>query len=61
MNRVRGDLRTRGLALLHARLVAKLQEFVAGDRIAAGNEAVPPQYKDLVERYLRALSAGGSK
>src|SRR5439155_1387678 len=31
------------------------------DRIAAGNEPVPPQYKDLVERYLRALSAGGSK
>jgi hypothetical protein len=51
----------RGVAVLHARLVAKLQEVVAGDRIAAGNEAVPPQYKDLVERYLRALSAGGSK
>jgi polyhydroxyalkanoate synthesis regulator phasin len=51
----------RGVTLLHARLVAKLQEFVAGDRIAAGNESVPPQYKDLVERYLRALSAGGSK
>jgi hypothetical protein len=51
----------RGVSLLHARLVAKLQEFVAGDRIAAGNEPVPPQYKDLVERYLRALSAGGPK
>jgi hypothetical protein len=51
----------RGIAVLHARLVAELQEFVAGDRIAAGNEAVPPQYKDLVERYLRALSAGRSK
>jgi hypothetical protein len=51
----------RGVAALHERLVAKLQEFVAGDRITGGNEAVPPQYKDLVERYLRALSAGGSK
>lgn len=51
----------RGVAALHDRLVAKLQEIVAGDRIAVGNEAVPPQYKDLVERYLRTLSAGGSK
>ena len=51
----------RGVSVLHARLVAKLQEFVAVDRIAGGNEAVPPQYKDLVERYLRALSAGGTK
>jgi hypothetical protein len=51
----------RGITLLHARLVTKLQEFVAVDRIAGGNEPVPPQYKDLVERYLRALSAGGPK
>jgi hypothetical protein len=51
----------RGILATHARLVAKLQEFVAGDRLTSGNEAVPPEYKDLVERYLRALSAGGSK
>ena len=51
----------RGIAATHARLVAKLQEFVAGDRFTTGNEAVPPEYKDLVDRYLRALSAGGSK
>ena len=51
----------RGIAAAHTRLVAKLQEFVAGDRVTSGNEAVPPEYKDLVERYLRALSAGGSK
>ena len=52
---------SRGIAVTHAKLVAKLQEFVAGDRFASGNEAVPPEYKDLVERYLRTLSAGGSK
>jgi hypothetical protein len=46
---------------VHARLTAKLQEFVAGDRFSAGNEAVPPEYKDLVDRYLRALSAGSTK
>lgn len=50
-----------GIAAVHSRLVAKLQEFIAGDRTATGNDAVPPEYKDLVERYLRALSAGGSK
>jgi hypothetical protein len=56
-----GQTFARGIATTHARLVAKLQEFVAGDRTASGNDAVPPEYKDLVERYLRALSAGGSK
>jgi hypothetical protein len=51
----------RGLAAVHLRLTAKLQEFVAGDRITTGTEAVPPEYKDLVDRYLRALSAGTAK
>ena len=51
----------RGVAAAHMRLVAKLQEFVANDRFTTGNEAVPPEYRDLVERYLRALSAGGTK
>jgi hypothetical protein len=51
----------RGIAAAHQRLVAKLQDFVAGDRFATGNEAVPPEYKDLVDRYLRALSAGSTK
>lgn len=48
----------RGFALVHSKLVAKLQEFVVGDRLTTGNEAVPPQYRDLVERYQRALSGG---
>jgi hypothetical protein len=52
---------SRGITTAHERLVAKLQEFVAGDRFTTGNEAVPPEYKDLVERYLRALSAGSTK
>jgi hypothetical protein len=55
------ELFGRGIAAVRARLVAKLQEFVAGDRFTAGNEAVPPEYKDLVDRYLRALSAGSTK
>jgi hypothetical protein len=54
------ELFGRGIAAAHSRLAAKLQDFVAGDRIHAGNEAVPPEYRDLVERYLRALSAGST-
>jgi hypothetical protein len=50
-----------GLRAAHLQLVAKLQEFVAGDRFTTGNEAVPPEYRDLVDRYLRALSAGTTK
>jgi hypothetical protein len=55
------ELFVRGVASAHSRLAAKLQEFVAGDRFSTGNEAVPPEYKDLVDRYLRALSAGSAK
>ena len=55
------ELFSRGIAAAHSRLAAKLQEFVAGDRFTTGNEAVPPEYKDLVDRYLRALSAGTTK
>ncbi len=55
------ELFIRGIASAHSRLAAKLQDFVAGDRFTTGNEAVPPEYKDLVDRYLRALSAGTTK
>jgi hypothetical protein len=55
------DLFGRGIVYAHSRLVAKLQEFVAGDRFTTGTEAVPPEYKDLVDRYLRVLSAGSTK
>jgi hypothetical protein len=55
------ELFHRGIANIHSKLATKLQEFVAGDRFTTGNEAVPPEYKDLVDRYLRALSAGSMK
>jgi hypothetical protein len=55
------DLFSRGVAAAHSRLTAKLQDVVAGDRFTTGNEAVPPEYRDLVDRYLRALSAGSTK
>src|SRR5262249_12228897 len=34
---------SRAIATTHTRLVAKLQEFLAGDRVLSGNEAVPPE------------------
>lgn len=49
---------SRGFAVTHAKLLSKLQEFVNGDRFTTGTEAVPPEYRDLVERYQRALSGG---
>jgi len=54
------DSFVRGLAFVRAGLIAKLQDLT-GDRFTTGNEAVPPEYKDLVERYLRTLSGGGGK
>jgi hypothetical protein len=42
-------------------LIEKLKEFVAGDRFKTTGEAVPPEYKELVDRYLRTLSAGSAK
>ncbi|VTR96168.1 Uncharacterized protein OS=Gemmatimonadetes bacterium KBS708 GN=J421_5211 PE=4 SV=1 [Gemmata massiliana] len=48
----------RGFAAAHTKLLSKLQEFVNGDRFTTGTEAVPPEYRDLVERYQRALSGG---
>lgn len=55
------DAFSRGMKETHAKLVAKLAELLSGDRFASGNEAVPPEYRDLVERYLRTLSSGSSK
>src|SRR5262249_46692669 len=55
------ELFRRGVAAAHSKLAVKLQGVVGGDRFITGNEAVPPEYKDLVDRYLRALSAGSTK
>ena len=51
----------RDLAVVRAKLIAKLKEFVAGDQFKATGEAVPPEYKELVDRFLRTLSAGSGK
>ncbi len=51
----------RALAVARQKLIEKLKEFVAGDRFKTTGEAVPPEYKELVDRYLRTLSAGSAK
>jgi hypothetical protein len=38
-------------------LQSQVYELLLGDLIAAGDEAVPPEYEKLVERYFQVLSA----
>jgi hypothetical protein len=37
-------------------LQSQVYELLLGDLIAAGDEAVPPEYEKLVERYFQVLS-----
>ena len=39
-----------------ADLQAVIQELILGDLLNAANEAAPPQYERLVERYYQVLS-----
>ena len=34
-----------------------MQEYLLGDAQATGDEPIPPQYQDLVDRYYRVLAA----
>jgi hypothetical protein len=40
-------------------LRGRMQEYLLGHAIATGEEPIPPQYQDLVDRYYRALAAEG--
>ena len=45
------------LARLTISLRDRMQELMLGDLTAAGDEPVPPQYQDLVDRYYQLLAA----
>jgi hypothetical protein len=60
-NAANKDQLAQQLEAVREKLVARLKQFVLGDQFKATGEAVPAQYKELVDRYLRALSAGSSK
>jgi hypothetical protein len=40
-----------------ADLRSRMQEILLGDTPATGDEPIPPQYQDLVDRYYRVLAA----
>lgn len=48
---------TRLLSRMAASLRARMQELMLGDLTASGDEPVPPQYADLVDRYYRVLAS----
>jgi len=48
---------TRLLSRMADSLRARMQELMLGDLTASGDEPVPPQYADLVDRYYRVLAS----
>jgi hypothetical protein len=36
-----------------------MQELLLGDLLSSGDEPIPPQYQDLVDRYYQALATEG--
>jgi hypothetical protein len=55
----------RGYRVATTRLLASLrtrmQELLLGDLTASGDEPIPPQYQDLVDRYYQVLASEGQK
>ncbi len=45
------------LSRFAASLRARMQELLLGDLTAAGDEPIPPQYEDLVDRYYQVLAS----
>jgi hypothetical protein len=47
------------LSRLEDSLRSRMQEYLLGEMRATGEEPIPPQYQDLVDRYYRVLSSEG--
>ena len=45
------------ISRLASSLRARMQELMLGDLTAGGDEPIPPQYQDLVDRYYRVLAS----
>ncbi len=63
-NRVRvvPDLYTNALVKITLRLQERIQDMILKDMVAARDEATPPEFKELVDRYYEVLSnQGGAK
>jgi len=48
---------TRLLSRMADSLRARMQELMLGDLTASGDEPVPPQYQELVDRYYQVLAS----
>ena len=49
------------LSRLSSSLRARMQELMLGDLSASGDEPIPPQYQELVDRYYRLLATQRGK
>jgi hypothetical protein len=49
------------LRLLNEEVQAHIQELILGDLLSGQEEASPPQYQQLVERYYQVLATGANK
>jgi hypothetical protein len=49
------------LARVAEELRGRMQEYLLGDTWAMGDEPIPPQYQELVDRYYRVLAAEGKR
>ena len=47
------------LSRLSTSVRLRMQELMLGDLIATGDEPIPPQYQELVDRYYQALASAG--
>ena len=59
--RVVPDIYTNTLVTITTRLQDRIQDMILKDMVAARDEATPPEYKELVERYYEVLSQGGAR
>lgn len=48
------------LAKLQAAVQGRMQELMLGDLLSAGDEPIPPQYQDFVDKYYQVLSRRAS-
>lgn len=49
------------ISRLSSSVRAQMQELMLGDLLAAGDEPIPPQYQDLVDRYYQVLAGAEAR
>jgi hypothetical protein len=49
------------LAQLRSSVQGRIQELMLGELVASGDEAIPPQYQELVDRFYQVLASEGKQ